>query len=238
MIKKIDNIILVGTSHISQESIKRIDECYDQYKPSVICLELDKNRLKGLLNPDKKKMSRKDKRNLRKQIGFFGYLFFLISSKMQNSVAKKVGMKPGVDMLKGYNLCKENNLSLALIDLPIIFTLKKINNMKNKLKLILKLLFSGSKKRNKELLNFDIKKIPKDELILKVINLIKIETPDLYNILIEDRNKYMVDKLLKIREEKEGVILAVVGAAHVEGMAKTLNLKLAELDKPDFKLVL
>lgn len=238
MIKKIDNIILVGTSHISKESIKRIDECYDKYNPEIVCLELDKNRLEGLLNPNNKKMSRKDKKNLRKQIGFFGYLFYLVSSKMQNSVAKKVGMKPGVDMLRGYNLAKEKNLKLALIDLPIIYTLKKVSKIRNKLKLVLKLLFSGSKKDNKDLLNFDIKKIPKDELILRVIELIKKETPQLYQILIEDRNKYMVDKLLKIREEKQGPILAVVGAAHVEGMSKILNFKLNEFNKPDFNLVL
>jgi len=225
MIKKVENIILVGTSHISNDSVVRIKESIEKYDPEVIAIELDYNRLRSLLS--KKKMTFKDKLSLIKKIGIFGFLFYIVASSVQQRISKKTGLKPGIDMLTAYNLSREKKKILKLIDLPIEITLSKFKNIPfhKKISLVLKLLFKSNSKENKELLNFDVKKIPKDELILKIIELIKKEAPIIYKILIENRNMYMCNQLIQLSQKHKGKIIAVVGAAHVDGMTRILEEK-------------
>jgi len=226
MIKKVDKYILIGTSHVSQESIDRIKKAFEENELDLVCLELDYNRLDSLLN--NKEVTLKDHLKLLKRIGPAGYLFYIIAGTFQKKIGKKIGMKPGIDMLTGYNIAREKKIPVALIDLPIDETLKKISKISigKKLSILTKFFTSGFKKDNKELLNFDIKTIPKEELIFKMLELLKKETPELYKILIEDRNEYMVNKLIKLREKHEKNILVIVGAGHVEGMEKLLKEKI------------
>ena len=54
MIKKIKigekEIILVGTAHISKESINLVEKTIDEEQPDIIGIELDKERLAQLLS--------------------------------------------------------------------------------------------------------------------------------------------------------------------------------------------
>ena len=43
-IKVSDNIILVGTAHISQKSVDEVRETIERYKPDVVAVELCKRR--------------------------------------------------------------------------------------------------------------------------------------------------------------------------------------------------
>jgi len=47
--KKIQNIILLGTSHIAEQSIQRIKSIIQNESPDIIAVELDKQRLISLL---------------------------------------------------------------------------------------------------------------------------------------------------------------------------------------------
>ena len=81
------------------------------------------------------------------------------------------------------------------------------------------------KKQIKELglENFDLSKVPKKELIIKMMGQLKKKYPSLYKTLVSDRNKYMVKNLIKLmRQHPDKKILAIVGAGHKEGMEKLL----------------
>ena len=58
----------------------------------------------------------------------------------------------------------------------------------------------------------------------------------MYTILIEDRNKYMVSKIMNLKETHKGKILVVVGAGHVEGMEVLLKEKLIESNGNDLSM--
>ena len=70
---------------------------------------------------------------------------------------------------------------------------------------------------------FDLRTVPDQKVILKLIDQMKKQYPSIYKTLIADRDKYMFKQLVKlIRENPEKKILAVVGAGHKEGMEKLL----------------
>ena len=48
MIKEIDNIILLGTSHVAKQSAKEIEEAIEKYNPEVVGIELDFGRFEDI----------------------------------------------------------------------------------------------------------------------------------------------------------------------------------------------
>ncbi len=223
MIKVIDNISIIGTSHVSKESKKIIEKVIKEKEPELICIELDVNRLRALLS--NKKPGWKDYLNLIKKVGLFGFLFYIISFEAQQHLGKRTGLKPGTDMLTAYKIGREKKIPIALIDIPIEITMKKISRIPTltKIKLIFKLILGSFKKENKKLINFDIKKIPSEKAIQKILKYFKKEAYIFYKILIEDRNEYMVKKIQKLRERHPGNIIVIVGAGHVEGIYQKLS---------------
>ncbi len=230
MITKVDNIILLGTSHVATQSVEEIKQAIEKYKPEVVAIELDYTRLKSLLskNPSKMKSSIF---TLSKEYGFTGALFAKLAHYVQQSVGKNLNIDPGVDMKTAYEIAREKKIPTALIDQHIKITLKKFSDLpfRRKISMLAGIVKSGFKKENKKYLNLNIVDgVPNEKAISKMLEIVEKEVKDLYTILIDDRNHVMSDKLIKLREKHQtGDILAVVGAGHVKGMKKILKEKIA-----------
>lgn len=220
MIEKIGPYILVGTSHVAKQSVKEIEQAIEQYKPEVVGIELDSQRLKSLYHKGKPSI-----RQTIKQVGAFGALFALVAGAVQKKVGKHLGVEPGLDMKAGYEKAREYKIPVALIDVPVTITLKKLSKVPftKKMGMLFGLTFKSFKKEYRQTLKFDVKKgVPEDKQIEDMLDIVKKETPLLYDILIEQRNHHMVKRLNNLREHHDGYIMAVVGAGHVRGMKELL----------------
>jgi pheromone shutdown protein TraB len=228
---------IVGTSHVAKESKIKIEKAYEEFKPTIICIELDEGRLRGLLSKEKSKMPP----SLIFKIGLWGYLFSLVARAVQEGVGKKMNILPGDDMLAGVAIAQKHKLPVALIDQNIQITLQRLSkNFKARDKWnLFKDFFRGiftPKKVMAEMgiKNMDLSKIPSDVIIDKAIGLMEKRYPGLYKTLVEERNHYMVNQIYEIfRKNPESRVLAVVGAGHSKGMTKLLNQKLL---KPQYSI--
>ena len=72
----VGNIVIVGTSHIANQSIKEVAAAFEKHEPAVVAIELDKHRLYALLHPQKRKTRLRDIRS----VGFAGFVFSLIGA--------------------------------------------------------------------------------------------------------------------------------------------------------------
>ena len=79
-------LTLIGTSHISPESIVLVRRTIQEVQPSFVALELDKGRLLALLEK-KRKMRWRDVQKL----GVKGFLFALIGAWVEQKLGKMVG---------------------------------------------------------------------------------------------------------------------------------------------------
>ncbi|MDA3856474.1 MAG: TraB/GumN family protein [Candidatus Woesearchaeota archaeon] len=224
MIKIVDRIVLIGTSHVAENSIKEIEDTITKYAPEVVALELDTPRFRALMSEGDDKKKAKKSYSAISELGAFGYVFARVAGYVQKKVGTKLGVDPGVDMKGAYIFARDNKIPVALIDINIKVTLKKMS----KLSFFKKLSLFGSimrpaKKEEKDLLDFDLKSVPDEDVVIKMIEVLEKRTPDLYKILIDDRNKYMAKKLMTLKDKHEGIIIAVMGAGHVEGISKILN---------------
>lgn len=235
MIEKIENIILLGTSHVAKQSAKEIEEVIEKYNPEVVGIELDIDRLKSLFSEDKKANSkRRRNRALIREVGFSGYIFAMIAGFVQDRVGKSLNIEPGVDMKTAFIKSRDKKIATSLIDINIKLTLRKLSKLsfRRKVSMFSSLFFKSFKKEYRNKLNFDVKKgVPDDKIIEQMLDIVRVEVPDLYKILIEDRNVYMSKRLLDLREKHDGVILAVVGAGHLKGMKQYLEKNIGEKKK-------
>ncbi|AJF62388.1 MAG: TraB family protein [archaeon GW2011_AR20] len=214
------NLTIIGTSHISKESILKVGNFISKNKPDIIALELDRKRLIALI--DKRKPGLKDIG----EIGIKGFLINLIGAYIEKKLGKLVGVMPGSEMKTAFELSREYNTKIALIDQDISITLKKLGRritFKEKFRIV-KDLLKGIIFRKSDIEPFDLTKVPSESLILKLISKVKERYPNIYDVLIEERNIIMAKGLYKImNENKDKKILAIIGAGHEKGIFEILK---------------
>jgi pheromone shutdown-related protein TraB len=219
-------IKIIGTSHISRESINEIKKAIEDDKPDIVAVELDIQRAAVLLQKEQRKIAASDIM----KIGVKGYVFAKIGQYVQQKLGKMVGVAPGSDMKTALELARKNKLTVAFIDQPIQITLKKFSKgltWKERGRFVADI-FKGIffKKKQMKALGLDqldLRKVPTDKLIKKMMKQMKGRYPNVFKVLVVDRNKYMTKQLVKLlREHPDKKILAVVGAGHEEGIKKLL----------------
>jgi len=217
------NLTIIGTSHIAKQSLQEVKKAILEDKPDIIALELDKKRFFALTQKKKEKLRLGDI----KRIGVKGYLFSLIGGYMQRKLGESVGIAPGSEMKKAIRLAKKNNIQIALIDQDIEVTLKKFSKhftWREKWYIvadIIKGVFFG-----KNMVKFDLTKVPDNQVIKKLMKDVKKRYPNLYRVLVKERNHIMVSNLYNImKAHPNKKILCIVGAGHVEDMMKLIEAK-------------
>jgi pheromone shutdown-related protein TraB len=217
--KQFNNIYIIGTSHVAKESILRVKENFSKINPDIIALELDRNRVYALEH----NIKRPKNFDLLKQLGLNGFLFFLFGEFIQTKIGKVVKIDPGAEMKEALDLAKNNQKKIALIDREINITLKRFSKYFKKREII-NILIDTIKNPLKNQTKFDLTTIPSDELVSIIVNHAKTRYPSLFKILIDERDKFMANKLTVIsKNHPEDKILAVVGAGHVNGMLTYLK---------------
>ena len=122
-------------------------------------------------------------------------------------------------MLKAIEAASAVKAKIALIDQDIAITLKRLSKVftfrekMRVLKDILKFMFFR-KKTMKEMglkkINFDLRKVPSQDLIEKLMDQLKIKYPSIYEVLIDERNKldgtiFQIEKSQKDIKDKLSV---------------------------------
>ncbi len=206
------NLSIVGTSHIAKESVEEVKDTILKKKPDMIALELDKKRLYALLHKKKEKI----KIYNIFRVGIRGFFFSLLGAWAEKKLGKIVGVSPGSEMLQAIKLAKEKKIKIALIDQDIEVTLKKFSKAitwKEKFNFIVDVFKAVFLKEKK--IKFDLTKVPDETIIKKLIKEVKQRYPNVYKILVKQRNYIMAHNLFTLLEKNPNKkILAIVGAGH------------------------
>lgn len=217
-----DRLLIVGTSHVSNDSIKEVKKSFETFKPDIIAVELDRARLNAF--ESKKKGSRLHIRSALK-VGISGFIFALIGGFIQRKIGKKLNIEPGRDMYEAVQLGLNNNKKVALVDRNISVTLKQFSkkvSFREKFRMVKDILLAPFQ-RKKDKLKFDISKVPSDSIIDTVINELEVRYPQTFEVLLNSRNVIMANRVKGIAEKvPDAKIMLVVGAAHKKGVSKLL----------------
>lgn len=217
-----EQIKIIGTNHISLQSLEDIKKEFLGFQPHIVGVELDKQRLASLMQGEQK-LSWKAVRIL----GVRGFFFVLVSRYFQQKLGKMTGSKPGSEMLYAVQLAKQHHLPVALVDRPIDQTIKKlmksirfIEIMRFLRDIFMSIWPFGKKKKIK----VNIAQVPDEQLIDMLIGELEKKYPSFFSVLIDQRNHYMAKRLVVLaKKEPQKKILCVVGAGHKKGMEKLLT---------------
>ncbi|MFT4310893.1 MAG: TraB domain-containing protein [Candidatus Woesearchaeota archaeon] len=213
---RIGNVILVGTSHISQDSVQEVRQVVATYQPHGIAVELDPVRLQSLFSKQRSRFT------LRFGIGVG--IFMFIASLIQQGLGKYVKLQPGSDMKEGVLQAKQYNIPLFCVDQHIYITMKKLNKVLT-FRFFLRLLKDAFTKKNGMAIRINLKKVPTQRVIEQAMHVMQQQYPQLYDILVEQRNKVMVKHIQHImqKQTQDFVLVVIIGAAHLKGMKALLE---------------
>ncbi|MDK2907927.1 MAG: hypothetical protein PWQ87_385 [Candidatus Woesearchaeota archaeon] len=214
--------LFIGTSHIAKESIDEIKKAFDEFSPNVIAIELDRGRLSSLFSKQK---SQPSLFSLISQIGLIGALFVKIGHRIQKRLGNIVGVEPGSEMKQAVLLAREYSLPILLIDQDIRITMRHLSKafgIKEGFTIFKEIIFAPFSK--KERVQIDISKVPDEKQVEKIIQEMKKRYPSLYNVLIEERNRYMKKRLEEFHSKfPDKKILVVTGEGHRAWLEKNIN---------------
>lgn len=207
------DIILVGTAHISRESIEDVERSIRDEQPDCVCVELDEQRYKALTN--EKQWQELDIIEVLKSGKGFLLLANLVLAAFQKRIGADVGVKPGDEMKAAVTAAQSLAIRTELVDRPIHTTLKRAwakNNLWGKSKLLATLLSSAfsTEKLSTEEIEALKDKSEMDGMMAEMASYL----PQVKEVLIDERDRYLATKIWNAPGKK---IIAVLGAGHLEG---------------------
>ncbi|RME39081.1 MAG: TraB/GumN family protein, partial [Deltaproteobacteria bacterium] len=225
-------ILLLGTAHISSESVEQVRRAIVQEKPDTVCVELDFQRHNSLRN-----------RNRWSELNLFqvirqGQAPFLLANLALASFQKRMGLQtgiqPGAELLAAVETAEQEGLHVALIDRNIRTTLLRAwrkTSLWRKLMLVATLVASLFEKQDID--EEELARLRQTDTLSAMLEEMGELMPHVKTILVDERDIYMAEKIRQAPGQK---ILAVIGAAHRPGIIRQLQQpadpdRLGELDE-------
>ena len=115
--------ILIGTAHISQESIDLVQSVIEKERPDRVCVELDDKRYSSL--SQKKKWQSKDLKEIIRNKQLSTLMVNLIMSSFQRKLGDQLGVKPGMELLSACQTADKLGIPISLCDRDVRITLRR-----------------------------------------------------------------------------------------------------------------
>jgi len=207
-------IILIGTAHISSESVEEVNRTVEEEEPDHLCVEIDAGRFQSM--KQKQGWKNMDIQKIFKEKKAFLMLGNLVLSSFQKRLGSGMGITPGEEMKAAINIAEEKGLGFSFCDRPIQVTLQRAwacSNLWNKLKLISALL--GTAFTKEELNEEELENLKKGSAIESMMNELADFLPTVKEVLIDERDQYLATKIYQSPGKKN---VAVIGAGHAPGI--------------------
>jgi pheromone shutdown-related protein TraB len=219
-----DNIILIGTAHISQESVEEVRKAIETYKPDIVAVELDSRRYDTLTK--KVDWEKTPVTALIRSNNAYFMLAQTFLASVQRRLGEEYGVEPGSEMIAAIQEAEKNHLTVALVDRDITITLKRAwrkMGIREKFRVIWEFLKAMVGFDEEELDELDLQELMKQDVISQMMEEFSKIAPSASEVLIHERDQYIAQKILD--ESKKGKVLAVVGAGHLNGIQQQVEKK-------------
>ena len=213
-------LTIIGTAHVSSKSVDEVKDKIYEIQPDRVAIELDlgrytklKKSMMGIEEDESISVTKIIKEN---KVGLF--LVTTVLSYFQSKIGDEVDVAPGSEMIGAIEAAEDLGIPIALIDRDINITLERaLNRMSfiDKIKFLYTVLTSDTGDEE-----IDIEDLKNPEKLDDLLEMFKDEAPDIYDVLVHERDAFLAGSILRIPEDK---VIAVVGAGHQPGINKYLD---------------
>jgi pheromone shutdown-related protein TraB len=207
-------IILVGTAHVSKESVRLVEEVLAAEAPDTVCVELCASRFQALRQKDRWRDT--DIIKVVREKKAFLLLSNLLLVSFQKRIARKMDVTPGAEMLRAVEMADSLGAQVWLADRDIRATLSRAWHALgwwSRVKLLYQLLTSMG--AADEITEEEIERLKQQDVLESLLAEVGRSMPVLKTILIDERDRFLA---AKIRQAPGTKIAAVVGAGHLPGI--------------------
>jgi pheromone shutdown-related protein TraB len=213
---------LLGTAHVSRASVAAVSELAASGRFDIVAAELCAARMEALTRKDKwrdldlYRIFRERKAGL--------VMANLALSGYQRRIAEQFGIEPGAELKAAAMAAEKHGLPLQLIDRDLATTLKRSYRAVpwyKRLYLTTGLLLSSVS--SEEIDEEAIERLKEGDILESTFTEFAEQSPELYTALIDERDRFMAARLREENREHAGKkVLVVVGAGHLDGLARYL----------------
>ena len=211
-------IILIGTAHVSKNSVEEVRETIKNEQPDSVCIELDAQRFEAINQKDK--WSNTDIVQIIKSKRA-GFLFAnILLSNYQRKLAEQFGIESGQEMMEGIACAKEYGAELVLADRSIQITFNRIwrgCSLWEKTKLLFSIIISVVD--DQEITEEDLENLKSEDMLSAALAEMGSAFKGVKRYLVDERDQYLAYKIKNAPGKK---IVAVLGAAHITGIKEEL----------------
>lgn len=208
------DVYIVGTAHISKQSVEEVRKTIEDLQPDTVCVELCQGRYESMV--DSSRWKKLDIFQIIKQKKVLFLLSSLALSSYQRRMGEKFGVEPGAELREAIRMADVVGAKLELVDRDIQATLKRTwSNLSfwNRIK-VLSGLFGGVFS-DEELSEEELEKLKEKDHLSEMMSEFARLMPQVKTPLIDERDQFLMSAIDDAPGQK---IVAVVGAGHVPGM--------------------
>ncbi|MDA3898606.1 MAG: TraB/GumN family protein [Desulfobacteraceae bacterium] len=212
-------ITLVGTAHVSRESVELVEAVINEQAPDTVCVELCPSRFQSIKKKDQ--WLEMDIIKVIKEKKSFLLLSNLMLASFQKRIGDKLGVKPGEEMIRAIDTAESTGAEICLADRDITITLSRTwrsTGFWSKMKLLFQLILSMGGVDDID--EKDIEAMKQADMLESILSEVEKTHPILREILIDERDRYLAQKIKTAPGKK---IVAVVGAGHEPGIRRYIN---------------
>jgi pheromone shutdown-related protein TraB len=220
-------ITLIGTAHISRDSIDEVSRVIREERPGLVCVELDAGRFASMTEQENW-----EKLNVAKVFregkGFL-LMANLVLSGFQRRLGQELGVKPGEEMKTAVAAAEELGIPYVLCDREVQTTLRRAwtrCGLWSKCKLLATLLSSAF--TTEKLSPEEIENLKKRSELDGMMTELAEYLPRVKETLIDERDQYLAAKIWTggispAEQPGNNRTVAVVGAGHMGGIRAHLE---------------
>ena len=239
-------IDLIGTAHVSRESIDEVVRVIRETKPGVVCVELDQGRYGSI--SQKENWERLDVSKVFREGKGFLLIANLVLAGFQRRLGNELGVKPGEEMKTAVETAVELGISYSLCDREVQITLRRAwarCGLWSKCKLLASLFSSAF--TTEKLSPEEIENLKNHSELDGMMSELAAYLPGVKETLIDERDRYLAAKIWAAAvaaapaggnealgtDPRPQSAVAVVGAGHLPGIKAHLEKLAAGEESPD-----
>ncbi|MGD8835751.1 MAG: TraB/GumN family protein [Desulfobacteraceae bacterium] len=210
------DVLLIGTAHVSKQSVELVKAVVEDEKPDTVCVELCPSRYQTISQKDR--WQNMDIIKVIKEKKSFLLLSNLMLAAFQKRIAAKLDIRPGQEMIQAIESAQAVDAQIHLADRDVRVTLSRTwrqMGLWTRFKLIFQMIlsFGGMEEINAE----DVERLKQQDMLEAILAELGQSMPTLRHALIDERDQYLAAKIRTAPGQK---IVAVVGAGHVPGILR------------------
>ncbi|WP_134670021.1 TraB/GumN family protein [Halorussus marinus] len=216
------SVRVVGTAHVSADSVAEVREVVETDRPDVVAVELDEGRYRQMQGEVADDIEPSD---LLGGNTVFQFIAYWMLSYVQTRMGDQFDIEPGADMEAAIEAAERVGSEVALVDRDIQTTIQRFwarLSFTEKLRMVWELClamigFGGGEEAEE----FDVEELTDGDVVTAMMEEFRQFSPGGAEALIDERDAFIAHRLVALREAGHEVV-AVVGAGHQQGIENYL----------------